>query len=190
MIRVIAQDNLTIETHEPVGAAMVQQLTAFDEIRRAEIASIRAFVDSQKHRLKGRVLDFGAGKPGTCREPQPYRDLVDPQAEYVPYDLGDEWPKGDFDTILCTQVLQYVDDPWTLMFNFRGLVTDGNTLVLTYGANWPECDREDRWRFTQAGMDHMLRRADFDIEVHERRAELVIGCNTFALGYGVVAVAR
>src|SRR5438093_6368333 len=69
-------------------------LYEFDPIRQADIASIRRFVESHCDLLRGRVLDFGAGKPGTCRQPQPYRDLVD--GTYLPVDEGDWLPPVPF----------------------------------------------------------------------------------------------
>jgi SAM-dependent methyltransferase len=160
-----------------------------DLIRQAEAASIRQFVEAHRDCLRGRVLDFGAGKPGTCRQPQPYRDLVDKDAEYLPHDRGDELPKRPFDAILCTQVLQYIEAPRVLLRIFRYALNRSGRLVLTYPTNWDEVEGGDYWRFTRAGMDWLLREAGFTVQVHERRAEVKLGAFTFPLGYGVVAQA-
>lgn len=158
-------------------------------IRELERKSIRDFVERNKQYLTGRVLDFGAGKPGTCRQPQPYRDLV--SGEYVPVDKGDSIPNVEFDAILCTQVLQYVEDVPHQVFDFSNRLRFGGKLVMTYPTNWDEVEPSDLHRFTKAGMEALLTRSEFfagfTIISHERRAEIDLGGFKFPLGYGVVA---
>ena len=158
-------------------------------IRELERKSIRDFVERNKQYLTGRVLDFGAGKPGTCREPQPYRDLV--SGEYVPVDIGDEWPIAYahlYDAILCTQVLQYIPNPAAILGCLNTWLKRGaGTLVMTYAANWDEVEESDFWRFTKAGMGRLLRESGFTVISHERRAEIDLNGFKFPLGYGVVA---
>ncbi|HXI88462.1 MAG TPA: methyltransferase domain-containing protein [Bryobacteraceae bacterium] len=150
---------------------------AGDPVRQIERASIRRFVELHAGNLRGRVLDFGAGK-------QPYRDLV--HGEYIPMELGDE-PGKDFDAILCTQVMQYLAQPGQVLEWFWEALKPSGYLVMTYPTNWPEVEAGDFWRFTKRGMDRLLRQARFSIHAHELRAEVVQGSNKFALGYGVVA---
>lgn len=165
--------------------------------RDLERDSIRAFVAS--HVFEGRVLDYGCGK-------QPYRDLVERTAEYVPFDrthfpanVSGENVGADvethptylqphqWDTILCTQIFQYVHDPADLLADFHHLLRNDGTLVLTYPTNWAEVEPEDLHRFTKAGMELMLQGEGFTIERHERRAEVEAAGMVFPLGYGVVA---
>lgn len=164
-------------------------LSNFDPIRKADIASIRGFVENNKHILAaGRVLDFGAGRVGTCRNPQPFRDLVSKDAEYLPYDLGDIFPEPPFDTIMCTQVTQYVPDVALMLKDFyKWLAPTKGFLLLTYATNWDEVEATDLWRFTRSGMHDLLVDAGFIIGIHERRAEVCLGYFKFPLGYGVVA---
>lgn len=170
-----------------VSMADLEPYAGYDDIRQIERHSIRRFMEQHRSYLQGRVLDFGAGKPGTCHEPQPYRDLVD--GEYEPYDLGDPAPRGLYDTIMCNQVFQYLDNPSeTLECFYRRLETGGH-LVMTYTTNWDEVEAGDFWRFTKSGMEKMLRKVSFAVRVHERRAEVRIGNFKFPLGYGLVAVA-
>ena len=189
MITVNALASATIDEISRVEA---DRLVGFDPIRIAEIVSIYRFLEGRRHLFAGRVLDYGAGKPGTCRTPQPYRALVEgPHSEYHPYDLGDDYPIGPFDSILCTQVLQYCDDPMiNLMIFAEWLKPRHGNLILTYPTNWAECEQTDLWRFTKAGVDRMLEKAGFAVVEHVRRAEVRIGSYSFPLGYGVVAVAR
>jgi SAM-dependent methyltransferase len=148
-----------------------------DPIRQAEVASILLFMQRHRHYLKGRVLDFGAGR-------EPYRDLV--EGGYVPFEKGDAWLGGAFDAVMCNQVLQYVDSPEKELLRFAACLKPGGHLVMTYPANWDEVEETDLRRFTQAGMTKLLEDAGFRILTHERRAEVAIAHFKFALGYGVV----
>lgn len=189
MITVNAELALTIDG---VSRHECEELAEYDPIRQAEIISIRRFLECRRELFRGRVLDFGAGKPGTCRKPQPYRHLMtDPDLVYHPYDRGDVLPNPPFDVVLCTQVLQFVEDPALQLAQFaEWLRPVEGVLILTYPTNWAECEPGDLWRFTKAGVDRMLARAGFAVGVHERRAEVRMGVYSFPLGYGVVAVSR
>lgn len=157
-----------------------------DDLRKAELASIRRFIEARRELLTGRVLDFGAGKPGTCRNPQPYKSLV--TGEYCPYDLGDPNPGGDFDVVLCTAVMQYLDAPQLYLNLFRlVLLAKGGTLIMAYNTNWPEVEESDLYRYTKSGMAWMVRQAGFIIGHHEPRCALVAKPNTFVTGYELVA---
>lgn len=155
-------------------------------IRELEQNSIASFVSDMRKFLTGRVLDFGAGKEGTCRKPQPYRHLVD--GSYHPFDIGDKPPEGKFSAILCTQVFQYLPDPLDQLRDFGNKLLDDGTLVLTYPTNWDEVEDSDYWRFTKCGFDKLLGMAGFRPIIHRRRAEVDLGGFKFPLGYGVVAV--
>ena len=154
-------------------------------VRQLERESIRSFVERQSGYLRGRVLDYGAGKPGTCHKPQPYRDLV--QGDYFPYDKGDELPDGPFDAILCTQVLSHIEDPGGLMRDFFAWLVPGGHLVMTYPTSWDEVDVTELWRFTRWGAAWLIGAAGFRILTHERRAEIDLNGFKFPLGYGVLA---
>lgn len=199
MITVYYPDDPTVEARENAERESLQNpnLDGFDVVRRAEIASIRAFLEMRSFFFRGRVLDYGCGKPGTCREPSPYRDLIDARgAEYHGYDLGDPAPVGPFDVVLCTQVLQFIHDPLDLLKLFYEWLKPhrkrkpGGILILTYPTNWDECEASDIWRFTQSGVRVMVDAAGFKVVEHERRAEVRLGVFAFALGYGLVAEAR
>jgi len=181
-------------------------------LRDLERESIRRFVEraADDGYLSGRVLDFGAGK-------MPYRDIIErlSDTEYyaidspeLPGSVVDDavnvWPgpkeiKG-FNSVLITQVLQYVANPYKLIFDLReSKIVPGGYLVMTYPTNWPEVEPEDLHRFTKAGMERMLIEAGYRIERHERRASVnlggsttgagmpIVGGDEFALGYGCIA---
>lgn len=186
-----------------VDLESLRGLDKFDPIRISDIASIRYFVGTYAHWLTGKVLDFGAGVEGSCREPQPFRALL-PAGLYVPADI-EEIPAGDpavretllherlmelapFDAILCTQVLHYLEDGGALQIRrFRALSRPGTALVMTYATNWDEVERVDSLRCTKAHMERMLRAAGFEIVDHRRRNAVIIGNFRFPIGYGVFA---
>jgi len=157
----------------------------FDKIRQADMASIRRFVERHRNYLRGRVLDFGSGLPGTCRKPEPYRDLV--AGEYVAYDKGNEMPGGQFDAILSTQVLQYIFDPVAQVRELAQRLRPGGHLLVSYPTNWDEVEREDLWRFTAAGMEAIIVQAGLIPIHHDRRAAVKLNGFQFPLGYGLVA---
>lgn len=156
-----------------------------DPIRQIEIAGISEFVHLHSDLLTGRVLDFGCGKPGTCRTPQPFRHLI--KGEYVGVDVGDPVPEGPYDAILCTEVLAYVLGPHDTIFDFYRLLRPGGALVITYTAAWPENEADSLWRFTCAGMAHLLRHNGFEQLRHTLLAEIKVAGNRFPLGHGHVA---
>lgn len=89
--------------------------------------------------VTGRVLDVGCG-------PQPYRPLLRAAHEYVGADVsagptvdvlitpGQPWPvaEGQFDAVLMTQVLEYVDDVPALVGELRRVLKPGGTAILSF----------------------------------------------------------
>jgi hypothetical protein len=171
-------------------------------LRELEANSIRDFVQRAANEgyLSGTVLDVGAGL-------QPYRDIVEAAGgEYVPFDApsfpaavaglsndttGLAWGRR-FETLLCTQVVQYVEDVALFLQHLRWERTrlpaeGGCTLVLTYPTNWPEVEPEDLHRFTKAGMERLLTEAGFTIISHTFRHGFQHDGVSFTCGYGVIA---
>lgn len=134
-----------------------------DRVRQMTNAGIRRFVGNNRQFLAGRVLDYGAGKEGTCRIPQPFRELIG-ATEYVPYEPGDsrKWPESTFDAILCTQVIQNVEDPFDLFDDFRKWVKLGGHIVVTYPIAWEPIENE-YWRFTPKGIWLLCHKAGLEI---------------------------
>jgi trans-aconitate methyltransferase len=145
--------------------------------------------------LFGRVLDYGCGK-------QPYREIIEKAGrEYMPFDRaalpanvsGEDIGVSMFantehwDSILCTQVLQYIPDPARELRRLRTYLVDNGYLVVTYPTNWPEVEDADLHRFTKAGMQRLLKEAGFTVVRHDWRAGFTYEGVSFALGYGAVA---
>ncbi len=110
-----------------------------------------------------RILDVGGRL-------QPYRALFDGRAgSYFTVDLrrtptlsvvgdGVRLPLRDlaFDVVLCTQVLEYVNDPAELVREVRRVLVDGGTCFLSSPASYPIDAAEDRWRFLPAGLETLF----------------------------------
>lgn len=173
-------------------------------LRALEHQSIRDFVlkAAKDGYLKGRVLDYGCGHA-------PYREIVEAYGcEWFGYDrvglpdnhVGDVGSHAapemlHWDAVLCTQVIQYADNPEDFLRNYMHVALcerfaperlPAGYLVLTYPTNWPEAQEEDLYRFTKAGMERLLTDVGFTIIRHERRAWIRWDVDTFALGYGVI----
>ncbi len=144
-------------------------------IRAVERKSIRDFLEEHRRYLRGRVLDFGAGE-------QPYKDLVG--GEYLPFEKGEELPRGPFDAILMNQVAQYLPDP---IGTLSGLAKMGRYLVMTYPTNWYEVENNDWWRFTKVGMERILKESGYEVVMHEPRCFIEFDNFTMTIGYGVIA---
>ncbi len=190
---------ITIESTIVDHEELERTAPGLDIIRQVDICSITNFVARRGELMKGKVLDYGAGMPGTCRNPEPYRNLI--AGEYCPFDIGqasgysaeaklDEaiTQASLFDGILCTQVLQFMNDGGRMkLFKFRNWIQRGGLLLMTYATNWDEVEALDQMRFTRRGMERTLEEASFQIIDHQRRAQVKIGPMKFPLGYGVLA---
>jgi 2-polyprenyl-3-methyl-5-hydroxy-6-metoxy-1,4-benzoquinol methylase len=157
-----------------------------DPVRQAVRSGIRRWVAENRELLSGRVLDYGCGKPGTCAIPQPYRAIINADV-YTPWEPGDARPlNGTFDGILCTQVLQLVDDPAAIVRSFLDWLKPAGHLVMTYPVAWEEIETE-RWRFTKHGMWALVHAAGFEVARHECIANVVLdGSLNLAMVNGIV----
>jgi len=164
-----------------------------DPFRLMDRVSIRAFMEQHRDKLKGRVLDFGAGT-------QPYRDLV--EGEYVPYELNSLESVMDgrlaeaFDAVICNQVLQYTAWADDILGTLPARLKRGGHLIVTYATNWPEVPNDcygyscDRFRYTFKAMEEIIARAMGgyygSIVDHQRRCEIRLGSFVLPIGGGIV----
>ena len=117
-------------------------------------------------RLNGdglRVLDVGG-------RIQPYRPLIEGRLkQYVAVDLGrtplvnihgrgEQLPlaSGEFDLVVCTQVLEYVFDPAAVISEMHRVLKPGGCLLLSVPSVWPRDSKSEYWRFLPAGIERML----------------------------------
>lgn len=147
-----------------------------DAVVRAENDSIRSFLErcAYERQIRGRVLDYGCGR-------QPYRGIVEAEIlkgnaeSYRPYDridfphsmahtdVGGEPGNGGFETVICTQVIQYIPTPQLVDFlrHLRRKLTAAGWLLLTGPTNWP--DINDYHRLTKRHVEWLLGEAGFPV---------------------------
>lgn len=153
-------------------------------IRVIDKDSIRKFVATNAVLLAETVLDFGAGL-------QPYKDLV--TGTYTPYDPFylelSQLPDEAFDTILCNQVLEEVNDPMVTMMRINDLTKKGGHVIWTFNTLWEEWDGEnhqDRWRFTKNGAMYLAEQSGFKVIKTEPRYSISHEDFEWTVGYGFV----
>ena len=112
-----------------------------------------------------RVLDVGCG-------PKPYYPFFAERAtEYVGVDVVDDpgrraasarsrsFPSsdGEFDLVLCTQVLEHCDDPAQAVRELRRVTAPGGrVLASTHGVQWYHPSPVDYWRWTHEGLRRLF----------------------------------
>jgi SAM-dependent methyltransferase len=157
-----------------------ERLRSFVAEAPLERASIFEFVAQQARMLApdARVIDIGAGDA-------PYRELFAAQS-YVTLD-HEETPHtgavdllgsaesipteaGAFDVVLCTQVLEHVAEPLAALSEFHRVLKPGGRLIATVPFVWEEHELpHDYFRYTKAGIEHLLTRAAFvELDVRPR----------------------
>jgi SAM-dependent methyltransferase len=156
-----------------------------------QVGSIWLDVAPELAGAHGKVVDVGCGA-------QPYRPLLPAEAEYVGLDIvkagerfgydapdtihfeGGRWPDEarEADLVLCTEVLEHVLDPSSLLGEAHAALRPGGRLLLTvpFAARWHFVPY-DYWRFTPSSLAHLLERAGFDqIVVRARGNALTVAC--------------
>jgi SAM-dependent methyltransferase len=119
----------------------------------------------------GRVLDYGAAE-------SPYRHFFAPDTDWVAADLPGNpdadvhlladgslpLPDDSVDAVLSTQVLEHVGDPGLHLAEcLRVLRPGGRLLLSTHGLMVYHPDPIDLWRWTGAGLEHVVREAGFRV---------------------------
>lgn len=119
----------------------------------------------------GSVLDYG------CAD-VPYRWFFGPDVRFTAADLPGNphatlvlnedatvpVPDGTFDAVLSTQVLEHVPDPAAYLREcFRVLRPGGRLLLSTHGIFVYHPDPIDWWRWTSAGLRHVVEEAGFAV---------------------------
>jgi SAM-dependent methyltransferase len=72
------------------------------------------------------------------------------------------------DLVAAFQMLQYAADPLAMLGEFRRVLSGGGHMVLSYPFLYGETDATDRWRWSEAGMCHLLSKAGFEIVASRR----------------------
>lgn len=130
----------------------------------------------KKYASDERVLDIGSGGSGYGKY-FPNRLTVDIDPDRKPEIVADAhnlpFKDGEFGFVLCTEVLEHVKDPKTVISEINRVLKTGGKLVLTTRFMHPIHDApDDFWRFTRFGMLELFK--DWDV------IELVPETETFS----------
>jgi SAM-dependent methyltransferase len=110
-----------------------------------------------------RVLDVGCGV-------KPYYPFFAGAAEYVGVDVKENVDAdlvgsaeaipvadGSYDVVLCTQVLEHVDDPAAVVRELQRVTAPGGrVLASTHGVMLYHPNPQDLWRWTHAGLQRLF----------------------------------
>jgi SAM-dependent methyltransferase len=102
---------------------------------------------------------------------QPYRPLLEGKVRrYVAVDLrrtplvnvvgrGEQTPfaEGQFNLVICTQVLEYIPEPAAAIAEIHRVLKPGGVLLLSVPAVFPRDSDHDRWRFLPESLRYLLR---------------------------------
>jgi len=138
---------------------------SFFDLSKLENLSVRESITRVREFLKDRVLDLGCGE-------QPYASIVKEKAsEYFGMDvmvrdtkrpdvcadsLSLPFKGHSFDTVLCTQVLEHVKDPFILFHQVSRVLKDAGCLILTAPQAWPLHEEPyDFFRYTKYGLTEL-----------------------------------
>lgn len=87
------------------------------------------------------------------------------QLQYPDFDLTHPSDVGQFDVVICQQVLEHVSDPWRAVVSLANLCRPGGRVIVTTPFllrlhNEPD----DLWRFTPSGMRKLMQHADLRVD--------------------------
>jgi SAM-dependent methyltransferase len=155
-----------------------------------QLLTCMRFLVSRLSRLSGKVLDVGCGE-------MPFRALLGPDASYtgidvpsaqafgmgespdiVPFDgRSIPFPDASFDHVLCTEVLEHVEEPSALISEMLRVLRPGGTIMVTvpFAARVHHAPY-DFQRFTRFQLAKMF--INFkDVELEERGDDLAVIAN-------------
>lgn len=113
------------------------------------------------HASSERVLDIGAGGSGYGKF-FPNRLSVDIDPLRKPDIVADAhalpFKDNEFSTVLCTEVLEHVRDPKTVLSEIYRVLKPGGVIILTTRFVYPLHDTpHDYWRFTKYGLAELFK---------------------------------
>lgn len=126
-----------------------------------------------QHHAFGNLLDVGCGE-------MPYRAVTSRVSAWVGMDADENSaaqlhgtasaipsPSGSFDTILCTQVLEHVQEPAQVLNELKRVLAPGGVLILSAPQYWETHEEpNDFFRYTEHGLRHLLLSSGFEILEH------------------------
>jgi SAM-dependent methyltransferase len=151
---------------------------------------------SLNHIQEDTILDLGCGN-------QPYRKYYESHfSKIVTADIEDRSGKTDviisseilpfenmqFDTIILTEVIEHMPDPFLSIKEIARILKPGGTLLLTWPFNYPIHEiPNDHFRFTEFQMDRLLKNNSIKITKIIRRGNWLAILHTLGLQLGTNA---
>ena len=140
----------------------------------------------KKYASSARVLDLGADD-SPYQKFFPNRVSVDVEARPGVDVVGDAhalpFRDGEFEMILCTEVLEHLHDPARAISEMRRVLCSNGLLILTTRFLYPIHDAPgDYFRFTRYGLEYLLRDWDILELVEESETQETIGILAHRLG--------
>ena len=124
--------------------------------------------------IRGNVLEVGCGALGRRGHYVPPTDNVnrwiyaDMRSEVIPTVVADvqqlPFQNQCFDVVLCLEVLEYVPSPAAALDELNRVLKPDGTLILSTPFLHRSDTDNDNWRFTQNGLQRLLKGAGFQIE--------------------------
>jgi SAM-dependent methyltransferase len=134
-------------------------------------AAVGRWLAGQAPRVRGRLMDLGCGNQPFMGWYGPLVDEVVPvDAAPIPgvvvVDLGEPLPFEDesFDTVLCTSVLEHVDNPELAMGEIARVLRSGGHALVTVPFLYPTHEAPyDFQRYTHYGLSGLARRHGLEV---------------------------
>lgn len=131
---------------------------------------LKKYISECGHYITGRMLDIGAGEVDRYAKFFKHTERITTDihaSENVDVVASaDNLPFGDaeFDSIVCTQVLEHVPDPWSVVAEMqRVLKLGGHALISVPLTNELHEEPHDYWRYTRFGLKNLLEKNNFEI---------------------------
>lgn len=126
----------------------------------------------RKSHVSGDVLDYGCGN-------MPYKSIFNFN-EYIGLEFGYKknstkelvffngkeipFPDNTFDTIICTEVLEHVENPEHILKELHRVQKSGGKIIVSVPFVWVEhAHPHDYRRYTQEGLEFILKRNGYNI---------------------------
>ena len=166
-----------------------------------QLSTIFEQLKTELPRLRGRVIDVGAGE-------SPWRFLLDLKTDYVGLDIANSddfkmqpsredityyegrdfpFPDKQFSAAICIETLEHIFGPKQILAEIFRVLDDGGTLLIS--VPWSARRHHipyDFFRYTPEGLNYLLVQAGFvDIEISSRGSEAHVIANKlliFAIG--------
>lgn len=131
---------------------------------------LKKYIKASGHYITGRMLDIGAGEVDRYAKFFNYSERITTDihassnvdvvasADNLPFD------DGEFDSIVCTQVLEHVPNPWPVVSEMnRVLKSGGHVLISVPMTNELHEEPHDYWRYTSFCLNNVLNKNNFEV---------------------------